>query len=403
LDPDSSVWVPVDDNELIRKVTTEFDGRPNCTRTNEYRDIAKHAITISTQPGFFEEAPTGIACAEGFYRIRQGQLAQETLAPEHRQRLRLDYTPRAMPTPLFDQFLTDTFQVEDQEEQQQQIAVVQEIFGGIMLGILHRYQKAVLFYDPLGRAGKGTIVEIIKSLLPKQFITSVTPYKFSDEYYLASMMHSRLNVAGELDHRKPIPENVMKMITGGDEVTGRHPAGRPMTFKSEAAQLFMTNHMIRTSDRSAAFFARWQFVEFPNSRLRGNLPLNPDLAQTIIQQERPGIAYWALQGGMRLLENKRYSPSKAHDRLMATWLRWADSLLYFIKEECDVGDPTFSVRRSEFYDAYAEWCTELGITPERKKDVMDRIVRFPDFAVSTRKSNGYDTYYGIKRKEFDSL
>lgn len=270
-----------------------------------------------------------------------------------------------------------------------------------MLGILHRYQKAILFYDPIGRAGKGTIVEIIKSLLPKEFITSVSPYKFDEEYYLASMMTSRLNVAGELDSRKTIPENVLKMITGGDDITGRHPAGRPMTFKSQAAQLFMSNHMIRTSDRGEAFFARWQFVEFPNSRLRSNQPLNPDLAQTIIDEERSGIAYWALQGGIRLLEQKRYSPSKAHDRLMKDWRRWADSLLYFIQEACETGDKEFSVKRSDFYSAYEEWCEEFGITPYKKRDVMDRILKFPGFAITPRRTNGYDMYYGVKLQSFD--
>jgi putative DNA primase/helicase len=230
LDVDSSVWVHVNTEELRKTVAQEFDGQPNCNRTNDYRDIAAHAITISNRPGFFDEAPTGVACSEGFYRVESGRIGREELSPSHRQRLRLDYTPKDMPTPRFDQFLLETFGVEDQEEQTQQIQVVQEIFGGIMLGILHRYQKAILFYDPIGRAGKGTIVEIIKSLLPKEFITSVSPYKFDEEYYLASMMTSRLNVAGELDSRKTIPENVLKMITGGDDITGRHPAGRPMTF-----------------------------------------------------------------------------------------------------------------------------------------------------------------------------
>ncbi|RKT43203.1 P4 family phage/plasmid primase-like protein [Thiocapsa rosea] len=403
LNADTSVWVYVESNELIKTVSQEFDGQPNCTRSNDYKDIVKHAITISSQPGFFDDSPTGVACSEGFYRVEAGRMIREDLSPSHRQRLRLDYTPKEIPIPRFDQFLAETFGVEDEEEQRQQVQVVQEIFGGIMLGILHRYQKAVLFYDPIGRAGKGTIVDIIKSLLPRRFITSVSPYKFDEEYYLASIMTSRLNVAGELDSKKTIPENVLKMITGGDDITGRHPAGRPMTFKSQAAQLFMSNHMIRTSDKGEAFFARWQFVEFPNSRLRSNQPLDPDLAQTIISEERSGIAFWALQGGIRLLEQKHYSPSKAHDRLMKNWRRWADSLVYFIQEACETGDKEFSLKRSDFYSAYEQWCDEFGITPDRKRDVMDRILKFPEFAITSRRTNGYDMYYGVKLKAFEKI
>ena len=33
------------------------------------------------------------------------------------------------------------------------------------------------------------------------------------------------------------------------------------------------------------------------------MPIDPDLAERIIQNELPGIAHWALEGAMRLMEN----------------------------------------------------------------------------------------------------
>ena len=128
--------------------------------------------------------------------------------------------------------------------------LMQEIAGAIMLGVMHKWQKAVLFYDPFGRAGKGTIERIIRQLVPSKFITAVSPFVWDKEYFVASLTGSRLNVAGELPDDKSIPAVDFKSITGGDLVTGRHPTHRPITFRNEAAHLFMSNHLINTRDHS---------------------------------------------------------------------------------------------------------------------------------------------------------
>jgi putative DNA primase/helicase len=106
---------------------------------------------------------------------------------------------------------------------------------------------------------------------------------------------------GELPENVAIPAAIFKSVIGGDLITGRHPTHRPITFKNEAAHVFMSNHLINSRDQSEAFFARWVIVEFPNSRLRSGLPIDPMIASRIIESETPGIAHWALQGAARML------------------------------------------------------------------------------------------------------
>lgn len=47
-----------------------------------------------------------------------------------------------------------TFCSDHEGDEAQQITLLQEIVGGIMLGVLYKFQIAVLFYEPFGRAGK---------------------------------------------------------------------------------------------------------------------------------------------------------------------------------------------------------------------------------------------------------
>jgi putative DNA primase/helicase len=400
VDQASGIWVREPTERIARMVAEVHDGKDNCKRAGDYKGIAEHAITIASSNDFFADAPVGLACPEGFYHIVGEKIRVEPLAPDHRQRVMIDVTPEEMPTPLFDTFMHETFESKDDGEEAQQLNLVQEIAGAIMVGLMHKHQKAVLFYDPFGRAGKGTLERILRATVPSAFVTAVSPFVWNKEYFVASLAGARLNVVGELPDDEPIPAAMFKTVTGGDPITGRHPTHRPIMFKNEAAHLFMSNHMINTRDHSEAFFSRWLIVEFPNSRLRSGLPLDHTLADRIIAQELPGIAHWALDGAMRLMRNGSFSESAVHDRLMAQWRRSTNSLEEFIHERCELGSG-LSSRRSEFYVEYAAWCRENGRRPFAKGRVKDLLEHNVGLGISRVERNGYETFLGIQvRSEF---
>jgi len=397
VNPDEGLWVHKPVEALIRMVAERHDAKEHCARSSDYRAIAEHMVSLVTDEYFFAEAPNGLACPGGFYQIQGGEIALVPLTPDHRQRVMLDFTPTDMLTPEFDRFLHETFQSSHENEEAQQIALLQEITGAIMLGILFRFQFAVLFFEPFGRAGKGTLEKQIRALVPKEFISAISPFKWHSDYHVATLAGKRLNVVGELPENEPIPASAFKSVIGGDLVTGRHPTHRPITFANEAAHLFMSNHTITTKDQSEAFFARWKIVEFPNSRLKSGLPLDESLAQRIIENELPGIAWWALQGAARLLRNGKFTASTAHDRLMAQWRRSTNTLEEFI-HECCVLSKDGKYRRSELYIAYAEWCSETGRKPFSKGRVKDLLEHNIGMGVRLVEIDGYETFTGITRK-----
>jgi len=309
----------------------------------------------------------------------------------------LDISPRQMPTPAFDIFLHETFKSELEGEEAQQVALVQEIAGSVMLGLMPRFHKAVQFYDPFGRAGKGTLESILRCLVPRPFVSAVSPFKWSNEYYLAQLVGARLNVVGELTDSAPIPATEFKSVIGGDLLSGRHPHGRPIVFKNGAAHLFMSNDLITSRDHTEAFFARWVMVDFPNSRLKSGLPLEPGLAERIVSSELPGIAYWAQKGAERLLTNNGFSKSAAHDRLMLEWRRGNSSLEEFIHEECEL-DPTYHVRRAELYDHYRPWCVENGRQPFKKARFRDLLQHNLGLGVTWASLHGIEIFRGVRLK-----
>lgn len=399
VDSSSGLWFKHPADALVRLVAEAHDGKDNCVRRSDYFGVAQHIISLATDESFFKDAPIGLACPGGFYQVKDDAIEVVPLMPHHRQRVMLAVTPRKMDTPLFFGFLHETFQSPNPDEEAQQIVLIQEMDGSIMLGIAHRYQKAFLFYEPFGRAGKGVETTITTALVPHSFVTAVSPFVWNREYYVASLAGARLNVVGELPDGEPIPAAAFKSVLGGDMLTGRHPTHRPISFKNEAAHLFSSNHLIFTKDHGEAFFVRWVIIEFPNSRLRSGLPQDPGLAERIIAQELPGIAYWALEGAMRVIRNGGYSKSVVHDRLMAQWRRGTNSLEEFIHECCSVGDQAHSILRSKFYQEYAQWCAESGRKPFSKARVKELLAHNVGLGISLTRIDGYEVFRGVLVKD----
>jgi putative DNA primase/helicase len=401
LDPKTQLWVSLPVDALVKHVAELHDGKDHCSRSSDYRAIAQHAVSLADDSKFFATAAIGIACPDGFYQLIDGAISRVPLTPQHRQRVMLPFTPTPQPIPLFYAFLHDTFASDAAGEEGQQITLVQEIAGAVMLGLMPKQQKAVLFQEPYGRAGKGTAERILRNLVPENFVTAVSPFRWSHDYHVATLAGKRLNVVGELPENEAIPASAFKSVIGGDLVTGRHPTHRPITFTNEAAHIFTSNHLILTKDQSEAFYARWLIVGFPNSRLRSGLPIDPGLAERIIASELPGIAYWALEGAKRLIANGDFSKSSTHDRLMAKWRCSSSSLNEFIHECCEV-EADAQVRRSEFYVAYIEWCGESGRKRFAKGRVKELLENNIGMGVRLAEVNGYELFRGLRLKPTDA-
>lgn len=394
----TGLWEPQSTSMLERKITGRFDNQENCRRMTDYSSIAAHCVSIAENNDFFESAPVGVACQRQFFTIDGKTIVNTQLQPEHKQRVMLRFTPTQENTPLFSQFLHDTFKSDVLGEEAAQIRLMQEFAGAVLTGVVPRFQKAVFWYDPYGRAGKGTMQSILERLVPREFRTAVSPFHWADEYYLASLANSRFNVAGELPENKPIPAAEFKSVVGMDLMMGRSPTKKPFSFKNDAAHLFMSNHLITTTDHSEAFYSRWILFEFPNSRIKSGLELDIGLGQRIADAEMAGIAYWALQGASRLLEQGKFSESPVHTRLMNKWRANASSLRSFVEDNCLLGEKLY-VRRSVFYVEYVKWCSENGRKAFSKGRVRDTIDH--DVALRTRLAvlDGIEIFRGVAFKD----
>jgi putative DNA primase/helicase len=91
-------------------------------------------------------------------------------------------------------------------------------------------------------------------------------------------------------------------------------------------------------------------------------------------------------------------------RLMTDWRRSRNSLDQFVHEGCRL-EPELKVKRSDFYNAYKEWCLEVGKKPFAKSKVKDLLEHGIGYGIIHSRPNGIETFNGVdvNEEEFEPL
>jgi len=225
----------------------------NCKKGADYKSIARIVYNKLFQKDFFGDAPYGIAALSQFILIdKGGSIRTELYRPDHRQRYKLSVDPYKLDAPLFFKYLEDTFTGEGFE---QNIALLQEIMGGLVIGCFNKLQRAVLLLGS-GSNGKSVLLELLENMFPPGLKSAVSPNDFDGEYYRAELAGKVVNIVGELDKTKFL-RSVFKDVIGCDtSISARLPYKDPFSFKPTAAHIFALNHFPPTKDHSHGFYRR---------------------------------------------------------------------------------------------------------------------------------------------------
>ncbi|WP_295391860.1 phage/plasmid primase, P4 family [uncultured Thiodictyon sp.] len=364
----------------------------NCKKYSDYKAVAALVHDMTASPGFFRDAPTGCMTPAGFFDVSGAHVRHREPSPDLRQRFAMAVTPTDTDASRFDQFLDQTFRHDDLDTSLAQQRLLQEIVGAALVGTLYRYEKAVLLHGK-AQAGKSTILRLIEALFPPQFVGSVSPFTWSDDYHAAALAGLRVNLVGELPADKELPAAAFKLITGRDAVQGRHPFGRVFSFRPTCGHIFNGNDFITTRDQHPAFWRRWLCLDFLNTVPESDR--DEALDEKIIREELPGVAWWALEGARRLVEQGHFSDSPAHHALIERWRQSSDSVAEFVADVDAVRVAAAAVAvRGDAYKAFCVWCKDNGRQSLAKRKFFSRIEGLG--YVISQSSKGYWVIRGME-------
>lgn len=313
-----------------------------------------------SKPTFFDEAPRGIAFRNGFVTVSADgvQLHSHDRSNRARTALPFDFAPEAG-CERFMQYLQEVFAGDVDADDKR--AALQEFAGACLLGIATRYARAFILLGA-GRNGKSVFIDILMALFPESAKASVAPQSFEQDYFRALLSGKLINSVAELPRADIMRGEAFKAIIAGDIVTARQIYQTPITFRPKAGHIMAANALPGSDDLTAAFWERVHIITF--NRVFAQHERDKTLTARILATELPGVAFWALQGGARLLargDHGAYTEPESHARVLAEWKLRADQVRQYVEERTR---PTTEVsRRTQamvLYADYKKWAQENG-------------------------------------------
>ena len=276
------------------------------------------------------------------------------------------------------------------------IRLLQEWFGYCMTSD-GSHQK-LLFMQGVPASGKSTAINVLRDLVGHEQFATVKFRNLVDRFSLHGLLGKL--VAAMPDFRLPaggtsLPSALETLLN----IVGNDCVNTEQKFKDVVVDTRLhcrftiaSNEMPDFSDHSGAFKRRLLLLEYRRSfegREDRSLPGK-------FQEERDGIAVWALEGLRRLRSQGQFTIPASMEAVLTDWHHTASPVPAFV-EECIVVAAGESLGKRELFEAFTQWTTENGLAPGAYKYFTKRVLdRLPGTVKATsemrmgRKVSVYD-------------
>lgn len=296
--------------------------------------------------------------ASGTVNLRTSEITAHD--PGHRLTICTPYGyDPSMPSPVWDRFLAETFDGDDELRR-----YVQRVLGAAVCGVL-REQKLFCAFGG-GRNGKSVLVGTVQAILGRYATTLDSSLIASHrnqssnevDYKAAALRGKRLAVSYETGAGAMLDESTVKRLSSDDEIPARSPYGRPFVFTPTHTLILVTNHRPVVVAQDDGTWRRLVLIPFtyqvPDERV------DEDLKPKLLA-EAPAILAWIVRGAVAYLRDGLGTCQAVADAT-ATYRADCDTLGRFIEDRCVLG-PHERVNQVDLRTAWEDWHAAHGSKP----------------------------------------
>lgn len=250
-----------------------------------------------------------------------------------------------------------------------------------------------------GRNGKGTVLRLIRALIPEQYVSTVEVQKLATDTFAAAELFGKiLNVVGDLSPKAMADTAIFKMLTGEDSINAQRKYGQPFSFTSQATLLFAANELPQSTDDTEGFFSRMLIIPMDKrtlSREEIDRTLEPRM-----HEELQGVLAKAVLGLKRVLDRGGYEIVERCQQELEQYMNPVDTIELFSNSIVSfTGSKSDHVKRTELYEKYEFFCitNELAALP--------KTLFYRDFTKKNagrtiqQKTGGYQVFQKLKLNE----
>lgn len=347
-----SNWERVEKTDILRMIAKDYGHYPAAKKASDHKGIMEIMRSLSYTEELATVKEKGINFANGF-------LDQEGILREHGPQYGCTYTLpyRYLPEladkhPKFDQFLQNIWgHCADFEDRKK---ALQEAMCATYFGMGASFARAILLHGIAG-SGKTQLLNIVRYMLPPSVVTYVPPYGFEKDFLVTELSKSVLNICGELDAKKFIPDASFKSVVDGSSMQGAYKYGQYFSFSPKCTHWFASNHLPKSRDTSAGFFRRWLILTFDKPvAIKDKVR---DCGEIIAAEEREGIMAWVASCVKELCKKGDYTLPKSHLDVMDMMIGENDSVFFYMKSnEGPKKKEGNKLLINQIYEKYSSFC-----------------------------------------------
>jgi putative DNA primase/helicase len=272
-------------------------------------------------------------------------------------------------------------------DDKESIELLQQWFGYCLTGDTSQQKILMLIGPP--RSGKGTIANVLQSLIGESNCCAPTLTSLSRDFGLQELLGKTLAVFGdarlsERTDQAQITERLLS-ISGEDSqsINIKHKA--PFSTRLRTRMMIISNELPKLSDASGALASRLLILRFKKSFLGHE---NHNLKAELLA-ERQSILRWAIEGWLSLRHAGRFTAPPSGLELAQELVGLSSHIKAFV-DECCIVSPKASVHSGELYLCYKAWALSSGINRPLDKFTFGRDLKsaVPEVQESRRERTG---------------
>lgn len=317
------------------------------------RILARSEPRIITTHETFNTHPFLLNCTNGTLDLQTGQLLEHN--PEHllTQQCPHPYLPDAQ-APRWEQFIQEVF------VDPELIAWFQRLMGYCLTGDTSLHILPIMHGS--GCNGKSTVIRALFHVLGSDYAGS-TPPKFLAMSHgeqhptrIAELHGKRFAVDMETSDGMRLDEELVKRLTGGDELRARRMYQDFWKFNPTHKLFLVTNHEPKVQDADDSIWRRVLKVPFKQSFIgREDHGLSNRLCA-----EAPGILRWLVDGCTQWRVNGLGELPKVVQAATQEYRTEQNTLLMFFNEKL-MKEAGAALKKSDLTGAYNVWCHQQRV------------------------------------------
>jgi P4 family phage/plasmid primase-like protien len=333
--------------------------------------------TILAAPDFFVAARLGINCQSGFISIASDGLARlnshhmnyrcRHVLPGHWAEATNERDPLEPPAEsLLGRLLYGVFKGDNDAAEKRQLLA--EVAGAAALGCgtKLRQPKAVILYGNRAENGKSQILDLLRGLLPKGAIASITAGKMGDERFIVHLAGKLLNASDELSSSTAIASDTFKAVITGDPVSGRDVYRSLITFRAVAQHVFAANSLpVFSGGIDRGVQRRLLPIIFGRVIPAGEQIEN--IGHRVGEEEPDLLLAFAVAGARRLVQNRGFTMPPSSKSALLEWLHSADPVRAWVWAQVTVIETDREkhwVTSRRAYEQFTGWARNEGFRAE---------------------------------------